>query len=132
MQFAKTFGLQFLMAAMMQTLKRYKKFRYFAETRLLPTFNSVFYVHTFQGKLEVVALEILKVLNLKQNLIDIYLGPKLLYDNFRYGYSLMQHKAVNFIFLTSLFVHFDRPPNISVSIKTKTTVRSPRSASGPT
>jgi hypothetical protein len=76
MQFAKTFGLQFLMSAMMQTLKRYKKFRYFAETRLLPTFNSVFLdIHAFQGKPEVVALQLLKALNLKQNLIIIYLAP---------------------------------------------------------
>jgi len=31
-----------------------------------------------------------------------------------------------------LYVHFDRPPNIPVSIITKTTVRSSRSAGGPT
>jgi hypothetical protein len=44
----------------------------------------------------------------------------------------MEYERVNFIFFTLLFVHFDRPPNISVGIVTKTIARSPRSASGPT
>jgi len=44
----------------------------------------------------------------------------------------MKYTKVNFIFFTLLYVHFDRTQNISVSIVTKTTVRSPRSASGPT
>jgi len=44
----------------------------------------------------------------------------------------MKQKRVNFIFLTFLYAHFERRPNISFSTVTKTTVRSPRWASGPT
>jgi hypothetical protein len=40
-------------------------------------------------------------------------------------------ERVNFIFLTLLFVHADRPQNSSVSIITNTTVRSPKSTRDP-
>ena len=62
------------MAAMMQTLNKQQKYRYFAETRLIPTFNSdVFDVHVFQTKVEFVALQLLKALHFKTKILSVFI-----------------------------------------------------------
>ena len=122
--------LQFLTADMKKALKKYY---YFAETRLLRTFHSVVLdVHTFQTKVDFVAIQLLKHFVLKQNFNRYLFAPDTAMGKVSFCLKKNEIKAVNFTFLTPLYAHFDRNPNISVRIITKIMVRSPTSARGST
>jgi hypothetical protein len=79
MQFAKTFGLQFLTAAMIQNLIYIYIYiyRYITETRLHLTFHSVVLdVHVFQTKAEFVAIQLLKALHFETKIPSVFIcGP---------------------------------------------------------